>query len=253
MPFRSLALVAFLLLGAGAGPGAAASDAAGEAAGGAPSQGAACARETALRVQARYEGVRDLRGRFRQTTWSVALGEAGAGEEARGEVVFAKPGRMRWSYQSPEPSLVVSDGRTLWIFDPTVREVQVLPVDQGFLSGAAIQFLLGQGRILDAFTVETRDCEADPAHLVLVPREPATYERLELRVDRASGEIRETEVLDLFGNRTRVAFEGVRTNSGPPDSLFRFEAPPGTRVLEVPAAGSQGAAGDAGQRSGIAQ
>jgi outer membrane lipoprotein carrier protein len=249
MSSRPLALVALLL----AAVGATTAGAAGEAAGDPSAEGAACARETALRVQARYEGVRDLRGRFRQTTWSVALGDAGGGEEARGEVVFAKPGRMRWSYESPEPSLVVSDGRTLWIFDPTAREVQVLPVDQGFLSGAAIQFLLGQGRILDSFAVDSPDCKADPAHLVLVPREAATYERLELRVDRASGEIRETEVLDLFGNRTRVAFDGVRTNTGPSSATFHFEPPPGTRVLEVPAAGSQGAAGSAGERSGIAQ
>jgi outer membrane lipoprotein carrier protein len=221
----------------------------GPAAGSSPNE-ADCSRAIALRVQARYEGVRDLRGRFRQSTWSVALGEpSGAPEEARGEVVFAKPGRMRWSYESPEPSLVVSDGSKLWVFDPAAQEAQLLQVDQGFLSGAAIQFLLGQGRILDAFEVESPECDADPVRLVLVPREPATYERLELLVDRANGEIRQTEVFDLFGNRTRVTFEEVRTNTAPPDTLFRFEPPPGTRVLEIPAATPQPAA----ERRGASQ
>jgi outer membrane lipoprotein carrier protein len=160
---------------------------------------------------------------------------------------------MRWSYESPEPSLVVSDGRTLWIFDPAAQEVQVLPVDEGFLSGAAIQFLLGQGRILDAFAVESPDCAADPVRLVLVPREPATYERLELLVDRSGGDIRQTEVFDLFGNRTRVAFEEVRTNTSPPAALFQFQPPPGARVLEVPAAAPQRGAGAGEERPALAQ
>jgi len=62
------------------------------------------------------------------------------GEETltRGRVVFAKPGRMRWVYESPEPSLVVSDGETLWIYDPAAREAQRLPVTQGYLTGAAL-------------------------------------------------------------------------------------------------------------------
>ena len=66
---------------------------------------------------------------LQQTTRRVALGD-GAGDAlaASGEVVFAKPGKMRWTYESPEPSLVVSDGATLWIYDPKAREVQKLPL-----------------------------------------------------------------------------------------------------------------------------
>jgi outer membrane lipoprotein carrier protein len=128
---------------------------------------------------------------------------------------------------------VVSDGKTLWIYDPVAKEVQVLSVGAGFLSGAAIQFLLGEGKLLETFRVTGKGCEGDPVTLVLHPREPATYERLELAVESASGEIRETEVIDLFGNRTQVVFEGMSTNQDPPATLFRFEPPEGVRVLEL--------------------
>jgi len=194
-----------------------------------------CGEATARRVQARYDQVRDLSADFVQTTRSVALGGGGASDaqEVRGRVHFAKPGRMRWEYRSPEPSLVVSDGGTLWIYDPVAKEVQVLTVEAGFLSGAAIQFLLGEGKILETFRVTGKGCEGDPVTLLLHPREPATYERLELAVEAASGEIRETEVIDLFGNRTRVVFEGMSTNQNPPATLFRFEPPEGVRVLEL--------------------
>jgi outer membrane lipoprotein carrier protein len=194
-----------------------------------------CAESLAQRVQAHYEGVRDVVARFVQTSRAVAFtGLDADAEPSRGEVWLAKPGRMRWSYETPERSLVVSDGATLWIYDPVAKEVQILAVDEGFLSGAAIQFLLGEGRILETYRVDARGCEGTEATLGLVPRAASTYERLELSVDPATGAVRATAVVDLFGNRTEVALENVRTNQGVEAGLFRFEPPEGVRVLTIP-------------------
>ena len=77
-------------------------------------------------IQRRYEAVRDLSADFVQTTRSVALGGPGSAATSHGTVVFAKPGKMRWAYDDPEPSLVVSDGHWLWIYDPAHQEVQKL-------------------------------------------------------------------------------------------------------------------------------
>lgn len=195
----------------------------------------ACAAGVAASVQKRYDAVRDLRGRFEQRTERAALG--GAPEDAmvaRGEVLFAKPGKMRWSYEAPEPSLVVSDGKTLWIFDEAAREVQKLPLAEGYLSAAGVQFLLGDGRLADEFRIAARDCGAARVTLVLTPLRPSHFERLELGVDAKTAVVEETVVIDLFGNRTRVALADLRENTRPDAALFRFEPPAGVRLIEVP-------------------
>lgn len=200
------------------------------------SAGEDCARAAASRVQGRYEGVRDLSARFEQRTETVALGSHRAQAlEAAGEVVFAKPGRMRWSYDRPEPSLVVSDGRSVWIFDPQAREAQHLPLGESFLSGAAIQFLLGEGELLQEFEVRAEGCGSDEVRLRLVPRQEAPYEHIVIRVEPASGEVRETEITDLLGNVTRVRLLEPRVNTSPEAGLFQFSPPEGVRVMEVPA------------------
>jgi outer membrane lipoprotein carrier protein len=192
-----------------------------------------CVRAAVEAVQKRYESVRDLSARFEQTTFSVALGRAGASSTSRGRVVFAKPGRMRWHYEEPEESLVVSDGHWLWIYDPAHREAQKLEVGEAWLSGAAIQFLLGEGQILRDFDTRADACDAREAQLVLVPRRPATYEELRLRVDPRSGDVLETEVHDLLGNVTRVSFQDLEFDTNPAPELFRFQAPKGVTVLEM--------------------
>jgi len=201
-----------------------------------PARPADCAEAVARKVQQRYERVDDLSARFKQTTQLASFGTEAAADSDRssGEVVLAKPGRMRWSYEKPEPSLVVSDGHTVWLFDPAKREAQRFPNAESFLSGAAIQFLLGKGRLLETFRVSALRCGPGGALLDLVPRQPASYERLQLLADPASGEIQETAVFDLVGNVTRVSFSRVEVNRHPPASLFQFEPPPGVQVIELP-------------------
>jgi outer membrane lipoprotein carrier protein len=227
LPSRPIAWLAGCLAGAGlanAEPPA-------PAAGGEATE--ACITRAVEAIQKRYEAVRDLSADFVQTTRSVALGEAGPVATSRGSVVFAKPGKMRWAYQEPEPSLVVSDGRWLWIYDPAHQEVQKLPVGEGFLSGAAIQFLLGDGEIRRDFRVTAQTCSDAKVELVLVPRRDASYEKLQVKSDPATGELLETTVTDLLGNVTRIAFSAMRANLSPADEQFRFQAPAGVRVIEL--------------------
>ena len=199
--------------------------------------------ETAALVQSRYDGIRDLAAGFEQESQSATFGGRALmdSDVKRGEVVFAKPGRMRWRYADPEPSLVVSDGETLWIHDIEGGTATRLEVTAGYLSGAALQFLLGDGKIVDAFDVEATRCTAERVDLTLLPREDATYERLGLVANRRTGDIVATSVVDLFGNETIIRFRDVLVNQAPPDSTFAFDPPEGVELIDY-AAGAAGAA-----------
>lgn len=200
--------------------------------------GAERARAVVAAVQQRYEGITDLRADFVQTTESVVLatgieaGEAGS-SVSRGRVRFAKPGRMRWEYREPEESLVVSDGSVLWIYEVGADQATRLPVDEGYLAGAALQFLLGEGDLAATFEIEPLGCEGDSVELDLHPREPASYERLGLTADAGTGLVTETAIVDLFGNRTRIRFENVTLDERPPEGTFRFVPPKGVEVIDL--------------------
>jgi outer membrane lipoprotein-sorting protein len=199
---------------------------------------AACAERAVDAVQRRYRSIRDMRARFTQSTRTVALGHRPSSPalESSGSVVFAKPGKMRWAYEKPDESLVVSDGQTLWLYDPVRREAQKLTVSGGgYMSGAAIQFLLGEGDIRGEFRIKAESCDGEDAWLELLPRRPASYEKLRIRADPRSGELLATTVVDLLGNVTDVTFSEIRSNLAPPAELFRFDPPPGVRVIDLDA------------------
>ncbi|MFP8878332.1 MAG: outer membrane lipoprotein carrier protein LolA [Myxococcota bacterium] len=182
-------------------------------------------------IQSRYDLIDDLRADFEQVTRTAAL--AGRGSSVTGTVSFAKPDKMRWSYADP-PSLLVSDGRTLWIYDPAFKEVQKLSVGSSqYLSGASIQFLLGERSIRRDFSVVERGCTVDSVDIDLTPIEPATFERLAIVVDRNTGDLIRTTIYDLLGNVTEVTFSNLRTDLSPPPETFRFDPPAGVKVLEI--------------------
>ena len=189
---------------------------------------------TARLVQSRYEGIRDLEADFSQRSQSASF--AGAplmdSDPKTGRVVFAKPGKMRWTYAAPDPSVVVSDGSTLWIYDVEGGTATRLEVTAGYLSGAALQFLLGDGNILEEFEVAAISCSGDRVSLDLTPRVDASYERLGLVANQKTGDIEETLVVDLFGNRTEIRFEAVEVNQGPEASVFQFEVPEGVELID---------------------
>ncbi len=155
----------------------------------------------------------------------------------KGEVVFAKPGRMRWTYREPDPSVVISDGQVLWIHDVSGGTATRLEVTDGYLTGAALQFLLGDGKILESFDVLATACQGDVVHLDLTPREESSYERLGL-VATAAGDITETSITDLFGNRTTIRFEGIVVNQAPESAVFEFDPPDGVEIIDYAAPGA---------------
>ncbi|MDP6977872.1 MAG: outer membrane lipoprotein carrier protein LolA [Myxococcota bacterium] len=199
---------------------------------------AGCARDLATVVQARYDVVRDFKAGFRQQTRSVALGGQSLGDDApsEGTVVFSKPGRMRWRYTRPRASEVISNGTTLWIVDPTVKEAQRLPVTEGYLTGAALEFLLGDGKLLETFDVTAVDCAPDDqglVELVLDPKTDASYERLRLWANSNTGDIARTSLVDLFGNETEISFSQVVVNAPAEAGAFDYVPGPGVSVIDL--------------------
>ena len=189
-------------------------------------------------MQARYDTVRDFAADFRQQTRAVALGGQSLGDDAPsvGQVVFSKPGRMRWRYREPRPSEVISNGTILWIVDPVAREAQRLPVTEGYLTGAALEFLLGEGRLLESFEISSPRCAPDAdgvVELVLEPKGEASYESLRLWAKSETGDIVRTSLVDLFGNETTMSFSNVILNRPSEIGAFEYEPPKDMSVIDL--------------------
>jgi outer membrane lipoprotein carrier protein len=185
------------------------------------------------RVQKYYDSTKDLRARFEQQIDSASR----APSKASGEVWLKKPGKMRWDYARPEKKLMVSDGATLWVYEP--EDEQAYKQDlKGNALPAQVSFLLGEGRLdkeFDASLTKLDGIAADELALKMVPKVGTTaYRYLVFVVDGKSGQVKQTVIYGQDGSTNRLTFADVQQNKGVDDGKFRFAPPAGTHILKPP-------------------
>ena len=188
------------------------------------------AEATLRQIDARYAPVRDLRGRFEQTSYTASIGRQ---EVFRGEVVVERPGRIRWSYDAPDGRVILLDAETLRIYSPADAQLQIAPLAPGTVSPSALGFLMGATRLAEQFRPEAVEARGDLDGIRLVPLDDSGFESLVIWVDRGSRELRESVLVDLFGNRTRLVLTELAHDRGTAPEDFELHVPEGTEIIDL--------------------
>lgn len=190
------------------------------------------AQALAAAIQQHYERIRDFRADFTHTYEGGVLRKKTV---ERGQMAIRKPGRMRWTYTSPEHKVFVSDGVKLYSYVPADKQVYVATVPTGDDASTPAMFLAGKGHLTRDFTAAPAAPAGAPvgsAAITLTPIKPEReYETLVLVVDRASLQWRMLVTTDRQGGTSTFAFTNLRENTGVPDREFVFTIPRGVDVI----------------------
>ena len=186
-------------------------------------------------VEGAYGRMTDLKADFTQTAFNKSLNQT---IPASGTVYLKKGGKLRWEYAEPTPQQIVSDGKTIWIYTPTLNQVNTGKAPDA-LSGPAGSFLSGLGKLREHFDVrllnpaQLKDNEGN-VQLDLTPKQPLpTLARLILAFDPDGWQLRRAVVYDQFENTVTMKFTKLAINSGLEDKLFAFVPPKGVATVPL--------------------
>ena len=186
----------------------------------------------AARVQAFYDQTKTFQAAFKQE-YFIRMHDQHRTSEGR--VAFEKPGKMSWKYDQPNGNRVVSDGRTLKVYDRENQQMFEQPVDKSQYP-AALAFLMGQGELTRSFSLRL----LDPATVKFeggwvlegTPKDATpAYQKVLLYVDAATSQVRRVLILDAQGNRNRFDFNNPLVNTPVPSAEFNFTPPEGTQIV----------------------
>lgn len=190
------------------------------------SSGLAQAGEGQQRLDRFLEGLATMRADFIQTL-SSARGERM--EESRGKLWLLRPGKFRLHYVNPYEQLYVADGSNIWMYDRDLEQVTVKPQDDALGSTPAL-LLSSETPLEENFTIEEEGMHEGFQWLLLKPRAADSnfdYLRLALEGDV----LRAMEMVDGFGQTTRLFLETVVRNPDVDADKFTFQPPPGVDVI----------------------
>lgn len=194
-------------------------------------------KELLQKVQVRYAGLDSMSGTFRQESYVAALDE---GEASSGEMVFAKPGRMRWTYRVPREQEVVIRERELWLYQVDKRQVMIDDIGNVLLSNLPVSFMMGIGDLARDFELRGACRTPEGVVLNLVPQKARAstdktqeLEGFQLLVDEGQKLPKGAKITSLGGNVTAIIFENLKVGSTQVEERrFVLDLPKGVDVMD---------------------
>ena len=155
-------------------------------------------------------------------------------DTASGRLMVKYPGKMRWEYEPPNSELFVTDGVTLWMYQPEERQVLVGKAAEKLGGSQGVSFLSDIRLLRQQFQVDLEpNGSSELARLRLTHREEAfDIVSITMTIDLETYDVTEILTTNQLGNTTRIVFRDITFQQVFPDALFEFEIPEGTDVLQ---------------------
>ncbi|HSV69818.1 MAG TPA: outer membrane lipoprotein chaperone LolA [Methylibium sp.] len=170
-------------------------------------------------------GVKTGRAPFTQTVTSP---DGVKKKQSSGSFEFSRPNRFRFDYTKPYAQQIVSDGDKVWLHDVDLNQVTVRSAAAAL--GATPAALLAGSTIDKDFELKALPDEGGLQWAQALPR--ATEGSFKsLKIGFRSGTLAVVEIVDAFGQRSRLDFGAFEANPVLAAERFRFTPPAGTDVI----------------------
>ncbi len=151
---------------------------------------------------------------------------------SRGVFEFQRPDRFRFVYTHPFEQTIVADGQTLWLYDVDLNQVTARAQQEAL--GQTPAALIAASPDLRGLTqvFELRNApDADGLTWVLATPKQRDGQLQSIQLGFRQGQLAALDILDSFGQRSAMRFDGMDTQPGFGSGHFRFQPPAGADVI----------------------
>jgi outer membrane lipoprotein carrier protein len=165
-------------------------------------------------------------------TMPAKEGQAARSKTSSGTFEFSRPGRFRFVYKKPFEQTIVADGQTLWLYDVDLNQVTSRKQAQALGSTpAALIASAADLKALQADFVLAADADSDGLEWVRASPKAKDSSLQAVRVGFRGAELAVLEILDSFGQRSSLRFNGFQANAALEATSFQFKPPQGADVI----------------------
>lgn len=178
--------------------------------------------DDAGQLKSKLAAVKLFGAHFEQTVYDI---EGKQLQHSTGEMLVSRPDRFRWETKQPDESLIVSDGKAVWLFDPFVEQVSVMKFSAAvqntpfLLITSSDEKIWGNYEILregNSFTITSR-------------KRDQRIESLRIIFD-ARSQISRFEVNEAQGQRSEFQLSSFNQTPAIKADTFNFKVPNGVTV-----------------------
>ncbi len=151
-------------------------------------------------------------------------------QEVQGEMQLKRPNQFRWDYKKPFEQQIISDGKQVWLYDTELAQVTVRPLSKALGSSPAA-LLSGDDNIDDSFVMRDFNKQDKLEWVAVVPKVNETgFDQISLGFNK-DHLLQEMELIDSFGQQTKIVFSKQVQNPVLPNKTFLFTTPKNVDVV----------------------
>lgn len=166
---------------------------------------------------------------FTQTVYGVRKNKISVGK-----MQIERPNKFRWEYVD-DGQLIVSDGKTIYIYDKPLQQVTQKPLNDSL--GKSPALLLAGGRdIKKYYNVAVLPSSESLEWVNLTPSNVSDnngFKMVTIGFNPGNGSLSQMKFIDNFGNKSMINFSNVKVGVRAPSSTFNFTPPTGVDVIKA--------------------
>jgi outer membrane lipoprotein carrier protein len=149
----------------------------------------------------------------------------------KGRLSLTRPNKFKWESYAPYEQVLVSNGSTLWQYDPDLEQVTIQKLDNR-LSSTPVLLLSGNSKdVSKEYDVYSEKLQ-DEYHFVLIPKRTDTlFDRLRLEFNPEKV-LRRMVIKDEVGQKTVITLSGVKKLTNITPETYEFIVPEGTDIIK---------------------
>lgn len=153
-------------------------------------------------------------------------------QETTGSMLLSQPNQFFWQTEDPFAQTIVSNGESVWIYDPDLEQVTLQLLDTRTTATPALLLSGDNQAIGKQFHVRMNDNNDGLQQFELRPKDPDslyTYIRLYFIHD----DLQQMQLVDSLEQKTAMHFSNLVSNPTIDAGTFDFRIPEGTDVIDM--------------------
>lgn len=184
--------------------------------------------QAAAQLRKQLDAMNTLQGDFVQTTYDKKGVEQ---ESSSGNFMLMRPGKFYWKTLEPMQQLLVSNNKTIWLYDPDLETVNERAFTDDLRETPALLLSSDIAQLRKSFTVTRDEKETLAEKYTLTPKvTDGMFQHLTLVFK--SNQLTEFAIQDSLGQLTRCVLTNVQRNQTLPEEKFFFQPPEGVEILK---------------------
>jgi outer membrane lipoprotein carrier protein len=156
-------------------------------------------------------------------------------QQGTGTLAISKPNLVNWKTITPDETLIVSDGNTLWFYDPFIEQASAFSLAKSIHNTPILLLTSDEPQLWQQYNViEQSDIVESGSRFVVMPKdESSQIKKLTLSFNETNSndiELSEFSFQDATGQISQISLSNFNSTVKPDASLFTFSLPEGVRL-----------------------